>query len=109
METQFNLTYLTKELLNRIFPYFDPERIIIFGSYVNGNPTYDSDLDILFEFIKIENKRKLILEIRNKLNDFPIPKDVVILTKAEVPQYREMKWSAYCKALEEGKVIYEKN
>ena len=36
-----------KELSDRIAREFDPERIILFGSYAYGNPREDSDVDLL--------------------------------------------------------------
>ncbi len=36
-----------KEAVNRIIENFDPERIILFGSYTYGQPTGDSDMDLM--------------------------------------------------------------
>jgi len=36
-----------QELADRIAREFNPERIILFGSYARGNPTPDSDVDLL--------------------------------------------------------------
>ena len=36
-----------QELADRIAREFKPERIILFGSYAYGNPTPDSDVDLL--------------------------------------------------------------
>ena len=36
-----------QDLCNRIVQDFQPDRIILFGSYAYGNPTPDSDVDIL--------------------------------------------------------------
>ena len=36
-----------QELCDRIIRDFQPERIILFGSYASGNPTPDSDVDLL--------------------------------------------------------------
>jgi predicted nucleotidyltransferase len=34
-------------MVERIRVGYEPERIILFGSYVNGEPTADSDIDLL--------------------------------------------------------------
>ena len=39
-----------QDLCNRIVQDFQPERIILFGSYAYGNPTPDSDVDLLVVF-----------------------------------------------------------
>ena len=37
----------TEALSRRIAQEFDPDKIILFGSYAYGNPTEDSDVDLL--------------------------------------------------------------
>ncbi len=39
-----------QELCDHIVRDFQPERIILFGSYASGNPTQDSDADLLVEY-----------------------------------------------------------
>lgn len=34
------------EIINKIVAEYDPEQIILFGSYANGNPSDNSDLDL---------------------------------------------------------------
>lgn len=36
-----------KEAIKRIIEQFHPEKIILFGSYAYGQPTTDSDIDLL--------------------------------------------------------------
>ena len=36
------------EIASRIATRFNPDKIILFGSYAAGNPNKDSDLDILY-------------------------------------------------------------
>ena len=62
-----------QDLCNRIVQEFQPERIILFGSYADGNPTPDSDVDILV-VLPFEGKNLYkSLEILNRANPaFPI-------------------------------------
>jgi len=46
---------------------FNPEKIYIFGSYAWGNPTEDSDLDIMI-VVKKCNDKLLRDEKRNKIS-----------------------------------------
>ena len=39
---------------NRVCQLYQPKQIIIFGSYVNGNPNADSDIDIAVIFDNVE-------------------------------------------------------
>lgn len=104
----YKFDFLKEETIRRIIPVFQPEKIIFFGSYAKGNATADSDLDILLEFSEIDNKRKLTIQIRKLFTDFPIAKDILVMSREEVSKYKEMKWSVYCNAIEEGRVIYER-
>jgi predicted nucleotidyltransferase len=36
-----------RQFLSRIVEQFNPEKVILFGSYARGNPTPDSDVDVL--------------------------------------------------------------
>jgi len=60
-------------LCKHIVQEFNPDRIILFGSYAYGNPTQDSDVDLLVVLpFEGKNLRKS-LEILNRTNSrFPI-------------------------------------
>ncbi|MCK4824057.1 nucleotidyltransferase domain-containing protein, partial [bacterium] len=36
-----------QKIVDRIVKYYHPQKIILFGSYANGTPTEESDLDLL--------------------------------------------------------------
>src|SRR5881275_1952406 len=56
------------EMTARIVQEFQPERIILFGSYAYGTPTADSDVDLLV-ILPFEGKApRKSLEILNKIN-----------------------------------------
>ena len=38
---------LIREIVDKIRREYRPERIVLFGSYANGNPGPDSDIDLL--------------------------------------------------------------
>jgi len=95
-------------LCNRIVQEFQPDRIILFGSYAYGNPTPDSDVDILV-VLPFEGKNFWkSLEILNRTNPrFPIdllarnPEDTERRYREGDPLIRE--------ALDRGKVLYERH
>jgi predicted nucleotidyltransferase len=97
-----------QDLCNRIVQEFQPERIILFGSYAYGNPTPDSDVDILV-VLPFEGKNLYkSLEILNQAKpDFPIdllarrPDDTEWRYREGDPLVRE--------ALDHGKVLYERH
>jgi len=96
------------QLTERIVREFQPERVILFGSYAYAQPTPDSDVDLLV-ILPFEGKGlRKSLEILNRVNPrFPIdllarrPDDTSRRYAEGDPLIRE--------ALDKGKVLYERN
>ena len=61
-------TYL-KEAVDRIIKRFNPEKIILFGSYAYGKPTMDSDIDLMIVMDTDEKPHKRAVLIRKALKD----------------------------------------
>ena len=76
---------------DKIAKEFQPEKIILFGSYAWGTPHQNSDVDVLI--IKQTNKKKWEreYELRSKLigNHFP-PLDMLIYTPEELEHRKEL-------------------
>ncbi|MCB1191417.1 MAG: nucleotidyltransferase domain-containing protein [Leptospiraceae bacterium] len=106
--TRYEFSYLKDETIKRIIPTFKPEKIFIFGSYAKGTENENSDLDILIEFKEVEHRRKLAIQIRKLLENFPIATDILVISQDEESKYKQKKWSIYYHALKEGKLIYER-
>ena len=93
-------------LARKIVQEFQPERIILFGSYAYGNPTEDSDMDLLI-IMPFEGKGShKALEMMQKLR-LRIPVDLVVRTPEEVRQ--RLAWNDFFlrEIMEKGKVLYE--
>ncbi len=71
------------EVVNRIAINFNPERIILFGSYANGIPDNGSDLDLLIIQETDLPMHKRGLDIRLSLIGTMIPIDVLVYTKKD--------------------------
>ncbi len=85
---------------------FKPKRIILFGSYAEGSPTQDSDVDMLvvmpFEGRSVEKS----VEIRMKLlPDFPL--DLLVRTPENIEQRLSMVDFFMHGIIHKGKVLYE--
>lgn len=96
------------EITDRIATRFNPDRIILFGSYANGTQKVDSDLDLL---IIQETDLPLLkrgFEIRMSLLGLMIPFDILIYTKSEFEREKENRFSFLSSAIKNSKVLYER-
>jgi predicted nucleotidyltransferase len=95
-----------KKFGRQIGEQFDAERVILFGSYAQGQVTADSDVDILvigpFKGRSVDKS----VEIRMKLRpQFPV--DIIVRTSEKVRQRIKMGDCFMREILEKGKVLYE--
>ncbi len=97
---------LIQEIKNRIIRGVHPEMIILFGSYAYGNPTKDSDLDLLVILLTKEPMHKRGLQIRKLLRDIRIPKDILVYTPQEVEKWKNASAAFVTSIIRKGKVIY---
>jgi predicted nucleotidyltransferase len=81
------------EVVERIANKFNPERIILFGSYATGKPDKDSDLDLLIIQDTELPVHKRGLEIRLSLIGTMIPIDVLVYTLPEFEKEKKIKYS----------------
>ena len=72
-------------LSERIAKEFQPEQIILFGSYAYGTPSEDSDIDILVVLPFTGKPMHKALEILRKINP-EIPVDLLIRTPEQVKE-----------------------
>jgi len=85
---------------------FQPDRVVLFGSYARGTATADSDVDLLI-VMPVEGKpvRKSV-EIRMKVRP-PFPVDLLVRTPENVRARLAMEDDFMREILQEGIVLYE--
>ncbi len=96
-----------EEITNRLVKTFNPEKIILFGSYAWGKPDEDSDLDLLVIIPKSDlpvTKRATMAY--HCLHGLTIPKDIFVYTHEEVEKKQKVYASLVSQIFEEGKVLY---
>jgi predicted nucleotidyltransferase len=96
-----------RQFARQVAERFQPEKIILFGSYARGTPHADSDVDIL-----------VIMPARNQLDqavkielacDPPFPLDIIVRTPHNM-QWRLAEGDSFLREIvSKGKVLYEKN
>ncbi|HOL22411.1 MAG TPA: nucleotidyltransferase domain-containing protein [bacterium] len=87
---------------------YNPEKVILFGSYAWGTPGEDSDFDLLI--IKRTNQKffKRVPEARKYLYKINSAFDILVLTPEEIEKRRKMGDFFIKEILEKGKVLYER-
>jgi predicted nucleotidyltransferase len=96
------------EVVSKIATQFNPEKIILFGSYASGNPTRDSDLDLLIIQETDLPKHRRSIDIQKALIGSMIPMDILIYTQNEFEKEIEEKFSFLGSAVKTSKVLYER-
>ena len=107
--TQAQVQNVIKEMVSRIVTKFDPDKVILFGSYARGTAGPDSDVDLLVVFRHLEDtRRKKAIDIRVALNGMGSPKDVVVRTPEDLEQEKKVAGTIGREVQKDGKVLYER-
>ena len=97
-----------QELADRIAGQFDPEAIILFGSYAYGTPSPDSDVDLLVILpVGGKNWRKAA-EIRTHVRS-PFPIDLLVRDPEEMRRRTEAGDPFLGEIAERGVVLHARN
>jgi uncharacterized protein len=92
----------------RIVEGYQPDRIILFGSYAYGVPNEDSDLDLLVIKQNAEAKRiERVLAVRHLLwgGEMP-PMDIFVRTPQEVAAAVQAIYTVEAEAINKGRTLY---
>lgn len=85
---------------------FQPERIILFGSYAYGTPTEDSDVDLLVIMPFEGRTAKQAVEIRGAVYA-GFAMDLIPITPERLKYRLEIEDFFLREVVEKGKVLYE--
>jgi predicted nucleotidyltransferase len=97
-----DIRYIAQQIASR----FHPERVILFGSYAEGNATKESDTDLLVIMETKERTLKQAALIAAAIEHrFPI--DILVRTPAQVKERLGWGDSFLRRILEKGIVLYE--
>ncbi len=108
MGNTIQLTEIQK-IAEKIANSFPVEKVILFGSYANGTPNENSDVDLL---VVMETDKRPIqhrIEITKSLIPFHFGLDIVVRSKKEIEQRIAMGDFFLRNAYNNGKTLYERN
>jgi predicted nucleotidyltransferase len=96
------------QAIDRIVRELRPEKIILFGSYAYGDPTPDSDVDLLVIMETELPKRQRSWEVARLLIPRPFPVDVLVRTPEEIQHAFATGDFFIQEIVSKGKVLYER-
>jgi uncharacterized protein len=97
-----------QQVTRRIVETFNPQRIIVFGSHAYGQPTPESDVDLLIIMESDERPAMRATRISKLLRPRPFPMDIMVRTPEEIQQRLKMGDYFIREIIERGQVLYER-
>jgi predicted nucleotidyltransferase len=95
-----------KAFVRQVAAQFHPERVVLFGSYAYGNPTPDSDVDLLVVMQHEGPSAKQAAKIRKRIHaGFPV--DLLVRSPEEIQKRLAMDDFFVREIMELGRPLYE--
>ena len=98
---------LLSEIVSKIVKHFHPEKIILFGSRAWGEPTGESDLDILVVMNIDGSPIRKAAEISRIARPRCLPMDIIVRTPDEIEHRKGIGDPFIRRIMNRGKVLYE--
>ena len=98
---------LLEQITQKLVLTLKPEQIILFGSYAYGEPNEDSDIDLLVIISQSDEPRyRRARQAYKILRGLGVPKDILVMTRAEVERKTNVTSSLVNQVLTQGKILY---
>lgn len=98
-----------QEIVERIVKNYNPDKVILFGSYAQGTATEKSDVDFLIVKDSPLPRHQRGGEVRRHLYGTLVPMDILVYTNAELEEFQDVKSSFINTVMKTGKVLYARN
>lgn len=95
-----------QQVVQQIVERFRPQKVFLFGSYAYGEPTPDSDVDLLVAMETPLRNVEQAVEIR-KAVDFPFPADLLVRTPQQIAERLALGDVFLREVLTKGLMLYE--
>jgi predicted nucleotidyltransferase len=95
-------------VVRKIVDEFNPEKVILFGSYAYGKPNIDSDVDMLVIMESDERPAPRTARVIGAVHGKTFPMDLLVRTPAELEQRLKIGDYFFQEILGMGKVLYER-
>ncbi len=98
-----------KEITDKIVNEFQPDKIILFGSYAWGEPDENSDVDLLVIKNSQKSKFERGLELRKLLSFSKMALDTLVYTPKEIEESINKNHNFFMEDIvRNGKILYQK-
>jgi len=98
---------MLEEVTCRIVDAIHPQKIVLFGSYVWGEPTENSDIDLMVIVDHLDQPGyRLATEVYRSLRGMRVPVEVVVRSQDDIARGLTVKTSLERKVLEMGRVLH---
>ena len=96
------------EMVRRLVARWNPDKIILFGSYARGTAAPDSDADLLIVMPVDGPRRPIVAAMFGELAEVPMAKDLILVTPEGLEAQRNDRGTVFYPAVREGVVLYER-
>jgi len=97
-----------KKITDQIVKKYQPEKIILFGSYAWGKPARNSDVDLFIVKESDLPRRFRTTRVEKILGSVSFPVDVLVYTPKEVRERRSLGDFFVKNIFKKGRVLYAK-
>lgn len=95
-----------RKVIEPIVAQFHPQKVILFGSHACGEPTKDSDVDLLVMMETGESPLHVAARIAASI-EHPFPLDIIVRTPAELDASLQRKGGFAVEVATKGVTMYE--
>ncbi len=96
-----------RQVVDAIREGYEPEKIILFGSHVSGQPVADSDLDVLVIKDTDKSWTERSQEVSQLVRPRPLPLDILVKTPQEIDEALANGDRFIGQILSRGRAVYE--
>ncbi len=97
-----------RAVVKKIADRFQPEKVILFGSYAYGTPKPESDVDLLVVMETKLRERQQRLEISRAISPRPFPMDILVRTPSDLEHRLALGDFFLREITTSGKILYER-
>ena len=95
-----------QQTVDRIVAAAKPSRVIVFGSYGQGDASEDSDLDLMVIAPEVENKYEEMIRLNRVVGNIGTGVDLLIYSEREYQRRSQVPGTVLYWARREGRALY---